>query len=73
MSKIKPLSRKVLIQKLIKLGFSGPFSASRHQFMIDLSNRKIFIPNPHKKDIDIPLLMAIIKQIGIRKDDFIDL
>ncbi len=72
MSKIKPLARKVLIRKLAKLGFSGPYVASRHQFMIS-NSKKIFVPNPHKKDIDIPILMAIIKQIGIDKDAFVDL
>jgi len=73
MSKIKPISRKILIQKIIKLGFTGPFVASRHQFMMNNNGKKIFIPNPHKKDIDIPILMAIIKQVGIDKDKFIDL
>lgn len=37
------------------------------------NTKKIFIPNPHKKDIDVPILMAIIKQIGIDKGGFIDL
>ena len=72
MSKIKPLSRKVLIKKLVKLGFSGPYVASRHQFMMN-GAKKVFVPNPHKKDIDIPILMAIIKQVGIDRDKFIDL
>lgn len=72
MPKIKPISRKALIKKLVKLGFSGPYTASRHQFMIN-GSKKIFIPNPHKKDIDIPLLMLIIKQIGIDKNEFIEL
>lgn len=72
MSKIKPISRKILIKKLAKLGFIGPFSASKHQFM-KKGTGKIFIPNPHKKDIDIPLLILIIKQIGIDKDKFIEL
>lgn len=73
MSKIKPIHRKILIQKFIKLGFSGPYTASRYQFFINKGRKKIFIPNPHKKDIGIPILMAIIKQIGIDKDKFIDL
>jgi predicted RNA binding protein YcfA (HicA-like mRNA interferase family) len=35
---------------------------------------KIFIPNPHGgKDVGIPLLNKIIRQIGISKNDFIDL
>jgi predicted RNA binding protein YcfA (HicA-like mRNA interferase family) len=35
---------------------------------------KIFIPNPHgSKDIGIPLLKKIIRQIGITQDEFIKL
>ena len=33
---------------------------------------KIFIPNPHGKDIGIILLNQIIKDIGISKKDFFD-
>jgi len=43
---LKPLSRKELIRKFKVLGYSGPFSGGRHQFMIKGSH-KIHIPNPH--------------------------
>ncbi len=61
MPKIKPIHRKVLIQKLIKLGFSSPYAASKHQFVINKSGKKIFIPNPHKKDIDIPYFVLDVE------------
>ena len=41
------ISRKLLIKKLRALGYSGPFSRGRHQFMIK-GEKKIRIPNPHK-------------------------
>jgi len=73
MSNLNPISRKELISKLKILGFEGPFIATKHQYMIK-QKHKIFIPNPHGgKDIGIPLLKKIIRQVGITKDEFIKL
>ncbi len=60
----KPISRTDLIKRLKKLGFSGPFMATRHQYMLK-GTHKIFIPNPHGKDIGAPLLSKILRQIDI--------
>ena len=73
MPKIKPISRRELISKLKSLEFEGPFIATKHQYMIK-GKHKIFIPNPHGgKDIGIPLLKKIIKQVGITQDEFLKL
>ena len=72
MPKLSPVSRHELIKKLRKLGFSGPHSATRHQYM-EKAAHHIFIPNPHGKDIGVPLLKQIIKQIGIDTKTFFDL
>jgi predicted RNA binding protein YcfA (HicA-like mRNA interferase family) len=73
MPKINPVSRKELIFKLKALDFEGPFRATKHQYMIK-GKQKIFIPNPHGgKDIGIPLLKKIIRQIEITQDEFIKL
>lgn len=64
---LQPISRNNLIKKLKKLEFTGPFSATRHQYM-KKDVHKIFIPNPHGKDIGIPLLKKIIKQVGVTID-----
>jgi predicted RNA binding protein YcfA (HicA-like mRNA interferase family) len=73
MPKINPISRKELISKLKALDFEGPFRATKHQYMIK-GMHKIFIPNPHGgKDIGIPLLVKIIRQIGISQNEFIKL
>jgi len=39
-------SRKDLIRKFKALGYEGPFSGGKHQFMIE-EEHKIRIPNPH--------------------------
>jgi len=72
MSKLFPIPRRILIRKLRKLGFSGPFTATRHEYM-NRDDEKIFIPNPHRKDIGVPIIKRIIQQLGITNQEFLDL
>lgn len=72
MPKLRPISRRSLIKKLRKLGFNGPFSVTHHQYM-EKGRHRIFIPNPHGRDIGIPILKQIIKQIGINREQFLSL
>ncbi len=72
MFKLSPLKREILISKLRKLGFSGPFSATKHQYM-KRNAEKIFIPNPHGKDIGLPIIRKILNQIGIDRNKWIKL
>jgi len=59
------ISRRELIRKFRALGFEGPFSGGKHQFMIK-AQKKIRIPNPHgQKDIHLRLVKEILKQAGI--------
>ncbi|MBI5326382.1 MAG: type II toxin-antitoxin system HicA family toxin [Ignavibacteriae bacterium] len=41
---MKPCKRRDFINKLRKLGFDGPFSGSKHQFMI-FQNHRLAIPS----------------------------
>jgi predicted RNA binding protein YcfA (HicA-like mRNA interferase family) len=69
MPKIGPIKRKDLIYYLKSFGYSGPFSGGKHQFMIkDLI--RLVLPNPHKGDISIDLLIRILKQANISKKDW---
>lgn len=72
MPKLSPVSRRILIRKLRKLNFSGPFSATRHEYM-KRNGEKIFIPNPHGKDIGVPIIKSIINQVGISNEAFLEL
>jgi len=72
MSSLSPLPRRILIRKLKKLGFSGPFSAARHQYM-KRNGEKIFIPNPHGKDIGLPIIKKIIQQLKLSNQEFLNL
>ena len=63
------ISRKDLIRKFRSLGYTGPFSGGKHQFMIK-GRQKIRIPNPHISDIGIGLLKEILHQAGISPEQW---
>jgi predicted RNA binding protein YcfA (HicA-like mRNA interferase family) len=64
------ISRKELIRKFITLGFDGPFSGGKHQFM-KRGSQKIRIPNPHGSgDIHVSLVKEILRQAGISKEEW---
>jgi hypothetical protein len=53
---LSSISRRELIHKFKALGYSGPFSGGKHQFMIK-GRQKIRVPNPHGRgEIDVGLL-----------------
>jgi predicted RNA binding protein YcfA (HicA-like mRNA interferase family) len=64
-----PIKRPDLIRYLRQLGFEGPYSGSKHQYMLkdDITVR---IPNPHKGDIRMALLAEILRQARIEKDEW---
>jgi predicted RNA binding protein YcfA (HicA-like mRNA interferase family) len=57
-----------LVRRFRKLGFEGPISGGKHQFM-KKGALKVRIPNPHKKaDVDTSLLKEILRQADIEFD-----
>jgi hypothetical protein len=58
-----------MIRRFRRLGFGGPISGGRHQFMIK-GALKVRIPNPHKGDISGPLVREILRQAGLSQDDW---
>lgn len=69
-----PLHRKELIKKLKNLWFKWPLSWGKHDYLVNKDNFKIIIPNTHSwKDIPVPILNAIIRQLNITREDFLKL
>jgi hypothetical protein len=66
---IGPIQRKDSIYYLRQLRFEGPFSGKRHQVMVR-GNLKLPIPNPHQGDISKALLLAILKEAKISREDW---
>jgi len=64
------VSRKNLIKKFRRLGFKGPYSGGKHQFMAR-GELKVRVSNPHGSgEISEPLLREILRQAGIRKEEW---
>lgn len=64
----KQTSLEELVRKFKALGWEGPLSGGKHQFM-KKGTRKVHIPNPHG-DIHISLLREILKQASITADEW---
>jgi predicted RNA binding protein YcfA (HicA-like mRNA interferase family) len=62
----RPISRRDLVRALRRLGFEGPFSGGKHQFMVR-GDRVLTIPNPHREDIGLDLLAIVLRQAGISR------
>ncbi len=71
MSKLKPVSHNELVRGLKTFGFEGPLGGGKHLYMLK-GNLRLTIPNPHRQKIGIDLLMRILRQAGITKEEWID-
>jgi predicted RNA binding protein YcfA (HicA-like mRNA interferase family) len=66
----RTLSRRELIRRFRALGYTGPFSGGRHQFMVR-GEKKIRIPNPHESgEVHIGLVKEILRQAGISETEW---
>jgi predicted RNA binding protein YcfA (HicA-like mRNA interferase family) len=63
------VSRRKLVTSLRKLGFSGPLSGGRHEFMAR-GDLVLTIPNPHGRDISAGLLSVVLKQAGLSRKEW---
>lgn len=64
-----PTKRRDLVAALKRLGFSGPFSGGKHQFMVR-GEAVLTIPNPHRDDIGVGLLAVVLRQGGVTKREW---
>jgi len=69
MPAIGPIKRRELIAHLRALGFDPPVSGGEHQYMQG-RGRKLRIPNPHADDIGRGLLVRILRQGGIDREEW---
>lgn len=64
-----PIKRRDLVRFLQRLGFEGPYSGGKHQFMVR-NDVTVRIPNPHQGDIGRELLIRILRQAGISRQEW---
>ena len=60
MPRLTPCKRNDFIKKLCLLGFEGPFSGTRHQFMI-YENHRLAIPS--HSEYSVPQLKIMLDEV----------
>jgi len=56
----RPLKRRDFIRKLRALGFDGPYSGTRHQFMISGQHRQTI---PTNAEYSVPQIRLLLRQV----------
>ena len=56
----RPVKRRDFIRKLRALGFDGPYSGTRHQFMISGQHRQTI---PTNAEYSVPQLRLLLRQV----------
>jgi len=69
MPRFGPVKRRDLIRCLRQIGFDGPYSGGKHQFMVK-GGISVRLPNPHQSDIGKELLRRILRQASIDLDEW---
>jgi hypothetical protein len=56
----RPLKRREFVRKLRALGFDGPFSGTRHQFMVWGQHRQTI---PTNAEYSVPQIRMLLRQV----------
>jgi len=67
--KITPLSWADLVKKLKTFGFEGPYKGGKHPYLIR-GDLVLTIPNPHRTEISVDLLLRILRQAHISREEW---
>jgi predicted RNA binding protein YcfA (HicA-like mRNA interferase family) len=70
MSKLSPLYHKEFVKRMRDFGFDGPYPGGKHLYMLK-DNLRLVVPNPHRQIISVDLLMRILRQAGISREEWI--
>ena len=70
MARLGPLSWGELVRRLRELGFEGPYAGGRHPQM-RRGELTLVLPNPHGGDIGVGLLVRILRQAGVTREEWL--
>jgi len=59
-SQWRPCKRRVFINRLKRLGFVGPYSGTRHQFMVYRQHR---LAVPSNAEYSVPQLRLLLREV----------
>lgn len=68
--RLRPVSWPELVRRLRALGFDGPCQGGRHPYMVR-GDRVLTLPNPHRQEIGVELLVRILRQAGVAREDWL--
>ncbi|MFZ5808042.1 MAG: type II toxin-antitoxin system HicA family toxin [Chloroflexota bacterium] len=63
------IKRHELIKALRRAGFEGPFAGGKHEFMVK-GHLRLVMPNPHEGEISKELLIRILRQAKISREEW---
>jgi len=69
MPRLVPVSRRELIRRLVALGFDGPYTGGRHEFLLR-GDMRLILPNPHRGEISVDLLTRLLRQARITREEW---
>jgi len=74
MPRLHPEKPQDVVKKLRRLGYEGPFGGGKHVFMRHPETRqKIAIPWHRGRTIPVGTLRAILRQVGVTRDEWLAL
>ncbi len=69
MPSFAPIKRKDFIKALKGTGFEGPFAGGKHEFLIK-GELRLILPNPHQSEIGKDLLVRLLRQARISREEW---
>lgn len=69
MPPVGPIKRSDLIRALKGAGFEGPLAGGKHEFMVK-GARRLILPNPHRGEIGRDLLVRLLRQAGLEREEW---
>ena len=70
MSRIGPIRWKTFVARMRQFGFDGPYQEGKHPYMVK-GSVILTVPNPHEGDISIDLLIRLLRQAGIKREEWL--
>lgn len=68
--RLTPITRRELVKRLRNLGWNGPFSGGKHEFMVR-GAMKLPIPNPHGGVLGVGMVSEILRETEISREDWL--
>jgi predicted RNA binding protein YcfA (HicA-like mRNA interferase family) len=63
------IKRKELIEMRLRIGFEGPFTGGKHEFLVK-GELRLVLPNPHAGEIGKELLARILRQAALSRGEW---